>query len=170
VRDAGQVSPKPAPVSIVLSAPDTDDSRWALRAYFEDLASRYYRHPATGGEIDAAMAEDPSEDLTPPRGLFLLAYRDAGVTGCAGLRMLPGRLGEVTRLFVIPAARRIGLGARLLDEVEHAARTRGLSRLRLDTRSDLTEARRLYQSHGYLEVPPFNNGRYSGHWFEKTLS
>jgi GNAT superfamily N-acetyltransferase len=154
----------------VLSAPDTDDSRWVLRAYFEDLASRYYRRPATGGEIDAAMAEDPSDDLTPPRGLFFLAYGDAGVTGCAGLRMLPSGVGEVTRVFVIPSGRRLGLGARLLDEVEHAARTRGLSRLRLDTRSDLVEGRRLYESHGYLEVPAFNNGLYAEHWFEKTLS
>ena len=170
VRDAGRVSRTPAPVSIVLSAPDTDDSRWVLRAYFEDLASRHYRRPATGGEIDAAMAEDSSDDLTSPRGLFFLAYRDAGVTGCAGLRMLPGGVGEVTRVFVIPSARRLGLGARLLDEVEQAARTRGLSRLRLDTRSDLREARRLYESHGYLEVLPFNNGRYAEHWFEKTLS
>lgn len=169
VRDAGQVSCAPAPFSILLSAPDTDDSRWVLRAYFEDLASRYYRRPATGGEIDAAMAEDPSDDLTPPRGLFLLAYGDSGVIGCAGLRMLPGRLGEVTRLFVIPSARRLGLGARLLDEVEQAALARGVSRLRLDTRSDLMEARRLYESRGYLEVPPFNNGRYAEHWFERTL-
>src|ERR1035438_4423757 len=80
VRDAGRVSRTPAPVSIVLSAPDTDDSRWVLRAYFEDLASRHYRRSATGGEIDAAMAEDSSDDLTSPRGLFFLAYRDAGVT------------------------------------------------------------------------------------------
>jgi GNAT superfamily N-acetyltransferase len=154
----------------VLSSPDTDDSRWVLRAYFEDLASRYYRRPATGGEIDAAMAEDPSDDLTPPRGLFLLAYGDAGVTGCAGLRMPPSGVGEVTRVFVIPSGRRLGLGARLLEELEHAAQTRGLSRLRLDTRSDLVEARRLYESHGYLEVPAFNNGLYAEHWFEKTLS
>jgi ribosomal protein S18 acetylase RimI-like enzyme len=57
----------------------------------------------------------------------------------------------------------------LLDEVEQAARARGVSRLRLDTRSDLMEARRLYESRGYLEVPPFNNGRYAEHWFERTL-
>jgi GNAT superfamily N-acetyltransferase len=76
----------------------------------------------------------------------------------------------VTRVFVVPSGRRLGLGARLLDEVEHAARARGLSGLRPDTRSDLIEARRLYESRGYLEVPAFNNGPYAEHWFEKTLS
>jgi GNAT superfamily N-acetyltransferase len=168
-RDDGEVSHSAAPVVILLSAPDTDDSRCVLRAYFEDLASRFYQRPATGGEIDAAMAEDPSDDLTPPHGLFMLAYGDAGVIGCAGLRMLPGRLGEVTRVFVIPSARRLGLGARLLDEVEQAARTHGVSRLRLDTRSDLVEARHLYESRGYLEVPQFSSGPYAQHWFEKPL-
>jgi hypothetical protein len=42
--------------------------------------------------------------------------------------------------------------------------------LRLDTRSDLTEARRLYARHGYREVPAFSQGPYADHWFEKTLS
>ncbi len=158
------------PVTISIASPDAEDARLALRAYFEDVASRYYRRPATGEEIDAAMAEDPSDDLTPPHGLFMLAYGDAGVIGCVGLRLRPGGVGEVTRLFVIPSARRLGLGARLLDEVEHTARTHGRSRLRLDTRSDLVEARRLYQSHGYLEVPAFSSGSYAERWFEKTLS
>jgi GNAT superfamily N-acetyltransferase len=163
------MSRPPAPVSIRLSAPDAADSRRALRAYFEDLVSRYHGRPATGGEIDAAMAAEPSDDLTPPRGLFWLAYGDAGVIGCVGLRLLPAGLGEVTRLFVIPWARRGGLGARLLDEVEHAARARSLSRLRLDTRDDLVEARRLYASHGYQEIPAFSEGPYAEHWFGKAL-
>ena len=46
----------------------------------------------------------------------------------------------------------------------------GRSRLRLDTRGDLVEARRLYERLGYREVPPFNAGRYAEHWLEKTLT
>ena len=46
----------------------------------------------------------------------------------------------------------------------------GVVTLRLDTRSDLTEARRLYARHGYREVPAFSQGPYADHWFEKTLS
>jgi GNAT superfamily N-acetyltransferase len=140
-----------------------------LRAYFADLVSRYHRRPATDEEIGAALAEEPSDDLALPRGLFLLAYREQEVSGCGGLRLLPAGLGEVTRLFVVPGARGQGLGALLLDELEGAARARGLSRLRLDTRGDLVEARRLYARHGYAEVPPFSAGPYSEHWFAKAL-
>jgi GNAT superfamily N-acetyltransferase len=157
------------PVTISVASPDTDDGRRVLRAYFADLVSRFHRRLATDEEIDAALAEEPSDDLAPPHGLFLLAYREQGVVGCGGLRVLPAGLGEVTRLFVVPGARGQGLGALLLDELEGAARARGLSRLRLDTRSDLVEARRLYARHGYAEVSPFSAGPYSEHWFAKAL-
>lgn len=90
--------------------------------------------------------------------------------GCAGLRLLPERIGEVTRVFVRPAARRRGLGARLIAEIDRRARVHGVAVLRLDTRDDLVEARRLYQRLGFAEVPAFNNGPYAEHWFVKRLA
>jgi len=162
------VAGKSEPVMEVV-APDDDAARWVLRAYFDELASRYYGRPVTGDEVAAAMREEPSDDLALPRGLFLVAREEGAVLGCAGLRLLPGRIGEVTRVFVVPAARRRGLGARLLDGLEDHARRHGVTTLRLDTRRDLTEARRLYARHGYREVPPFSHGPYVDHCFEKAL-
>jgi GNAT superfamily N-acetyltransferase len=150
--------------------PTADEGRCALRAYFDDVASRYYGRPATEDEIAAAMRDDPSDDLAPPDGLLLVACENGDVLGCAGLRLLPGRIGEVTRVFVVPAARGRGLGSRLLNCLEGHARRHRVSTLRLDTRRDLIEARRLYARHGYREVPPFSHGPYADHWFEKTLS
>jgi len=95
------------------------------------------RPAATDEEIDASLREDPSIDLALPSGVFLVARQRDAVLGCAGLRMLPERIGEVKRLFVAPAARGIGLGARLMGELERLARGHGLSVLRLDTRHDL---------------------------------
>ena len=68
-----------------------------------------------------------------------------------------------------PAARRRGLGASLVTEVERLAREHGARTLRLDTRADLVEARRLYSRLGFGEVPAFNRGPYAEHWFAKTL-
>jgi hypothetical protein len=42
--------------------------------------------------------------------------------------------------------------------------------LRLETRHDLVESRRLYAALGYEEVPAFNHGRYAEHWFAKSLA
>lgn len=157
-------------LAIAVTPPAAEEARRILRAYFDDVASRYYGRPATGDEITAAMSEDPSDDLASPRGLLLVAQEKADVLGCAGLRLLPGHVAEVTRVFVVPAARRRGLGSRLLDCMEEHARRHRVSALRLDTRRDLVEARRLYARHGYREVAPFSSGPYADHWFEKTLS
>jgi len=98
-----------------------------------------------------------------------VARVDGRPSGCVGLRFLPDHVGEITRLFVVTAARRAGLGLRLMQALEAAARDRGLDMLRLDTRADLVEARRLYARLGYREVAPFNEGQYAEHWFEKML-
>jgi len=155
---------------IVVTPPASPAARAVLHAYFADLAGRYYRRPATEEEITAAMRDEPSDDLTPPGGLLLVASEGNSVLGCAGLRLLRGQIGEVTRVFVMPAARRRGLGSRLLDHLEAHARHHDITILRLDTRRDLAEARRLYARHGYTEVCPFSQGPYSDHWFEKVLS
>ena len=76
-----------------------------------DVATRYYGRQATEEEIAAAMRVIPAMTWELPRGLLVVA-RGGRVLGCAGLRQLPGRIGEVTRVFVIPAASaRAGLAA-----------------------------------------------------------
>ncbi len=99
-----------------------------------------------------------------------MAHENGNVLGCAGLRLLPGQIAEVTRVFVAPGARGRGLGSRLLSCLEDHTRGHQVSTLQLDTRRDLVEARRLYARHGYLEVRSFSHGPYADHWFGKTLS
>ena len=160
----------PEPVLIEVVAPSAPAASQILRSYIDDVASRYYGRQATDEEIDASLCEDPSTGLAPPFGVFLVARRRDVVLGCAGLRLLPERVGEVRRLFVTPAARGRGLGALLMGELEHLAREHDLSVLRLDTRHDLVEARRLYAALGYEEVPAFNDGGYAEHWLAKPLT
>ncbi|RYV49534.1 GNAT family N-acetyltransferase [Pengzhenrongella frigida] len=151
-------------------APDDTAARQILRSYIDDVASTYYGRRATPDEIDAALLDDPSDDLAPPRGLFVVVRRRDLVLGCAALRLLPDGVGEVCRVFVAPHARGRGLGASLMGELERLARVHGRSVLRLDTRHDLVEARRLYATLGYDEVPAFNADRYAEHWFAKSLA
>jgi hypothetical protein len=42
--------------------------------------------------------------------------------------------------------------------------------LRLDTRSDLIEARTLYAQLGFIETDAFNDDPYAEHWFERPLN
>ena len=66
--------------------------------------------------------------------------------------------------------RGLGLGRRLLRELEGYARERGVTSLHLETNRSLVEAISLYRSCGHVEVEPFNDEAYAHHWFEKQLS
>lgn len=140
-----------------------------LRLYFAEMASRYFGRAATDEEVDVAMIEDPSADLAPPGGLFLLVRRAGEPAGCVGLRRLSTEIAEITRMFIRADARRQGGGSALLTAVERSARQMGATVVRLDTRHDLVEARSLYAKHGYVEIPAYSNGPYADHWFEKRL-
>jgi ribosomal protein S18 acetylase RimI-like enzyme len=65
--------------------------------------------------------------------------------------------------------RGLGLGRRLLGELERHARDHGARLVRLDTNHVLTEAIALYDSAGYARIEAFNDERYADHWFEKQL-
>lgn len=152
----------PAPV-------DAPEAAAMLRHYMREMADRYYLRRSTEAEVDAALAEDPSGDLAPPHGVFLLARLGGALAGCVGVRFGPAPNCELTRLYVAPHARGLGGGARLLAAAEDAARRSGAEVIRLDTRHDLREARALYAKHGFQEVPAFSDGRYAEHWFAKRL-
>ncbi|MEU8083996.1 GNAT family N-acetyltransferase [Micromonospora sp. NPDC049101] len=148
--------------------PDHPDAVLLLHEYMTEMVVRYHRRPALPGEVERALAELPSDDLTAPTGLLLLAHRGDEVAGCAGLRWQSGA-AELTRVFIRPAHRGTGGGAALLAAVEERAAAAGADRIRLDTRADLVEARALYARHGYAEIPAYSHGPYAEHWFEKRL-
>ena len=72
-------------------------------------------------------------------------------------------------MWVSRSARGLGLGRRLLVELEDRAAGSGVHVVRLETNRTLDEAIGLYRSAGYHEVPAFNQEAYADHWFEKEL-
>jgi GNAT superfamily N-acetyltransferase len=89
--------------------------------------------------------------------------------GCVGLKGDGGVSAEVKRLWVAPSARGLGLGRRLMESVENAARDISIKVLRLDTNSALPEAGQLYRSSGWTEIDRFNDDPYPDVFFEKRL-
>ncbi|MGR8010773.1 GNAT family N-acetyltransferase [Streptomyces hypolithicus] len=150
----------------------TPEATLLRRAYYAEVAGRYWGRPATAREVDEGLTDDGVEQLAAPTGTFVVGRYDGVAAACCGLRLLESdpHTAELTRVYVRPAFRGTGGAALLLDAAEAAARDFGVGRVRLDTRNDLVEARALYSRHGYLEVPAFNNGPYAEHWFAKTLA
>ena len=151
-------------ITIEPEDPTTDDARWCIEQYFAELEQRF------DGGFDPARSipADPAE-LTPPSGLQLVARRREQPLGCGALKLHGDEPAELKRMWVSPEARGLGLGRRLLRELEQRAADAGARAVRLETNGSLTEAIALYRASGYDEVAPFNDEPYAHHWFEKRL-
>ncbi|WP_422018037.1 GNAT family N-acetyltransferase [Roseateles sp.] len=135
------------------SAADWQDARLVLRDYAASL------NVDLGFQgFDAELDSLPSV-YAPPGGLMLLALVDGAVAGSGAFRPLPDadypNACEMKRLFVRPAFRRFGLGRILAQALMDRATEAGYSSMLLDTLDDMEAARGLYESLGFVEVPPF---------------
>lgn len=144
--------------------PKAEQARYCLGEYYAELSRRF------AGGFDVSLSRDPdATDMMPPRGAFLVAMSDGQPLGCVGLKGNGGELAEIKRLWVAPEARGLGLGRRLMDAAEDAARQLSIEILRLDTNSALTEALELYRRTGWTEIDRFNDDPYPDRFFEKRL-
>jgi len=157
-------------VHVAVVDPRHPDARRCTGAYFAELAERF------DAGFDPARSQVATDaELTPPAGLLLVATLHTEPVGCVGLKLHTGdrhrgdAVAEIKRMWVAPEVRGLGLGRRLLAEVEGRAAALGVRTLRLDTNRTLTEAIVLYRSLGYREVEPFSTEPYAHHWFEKSL-
>jgi DNA-binding MarR family transcriptional regulator/GNAT superfamily N-acetyltransferase len=139
------------------------DARFCLQTYYDELAVRF------PDGYDPAVSPVADAEMTPPTGLLLVAYLHGEPVGCGALIFQPDGAGLVKRMWVASTVRGLGLGRRLLYELENRARAAGVRLMRLETKDVLTEAIRMYQTSGYREVAPFNDEFYADHWFEKPL-
>jgi DNA-binding MarR family transcriptional regulator/GNAT superfamily N-acetyltransferase len=156
---------KASMVRFAIEDPTTPDARSCLEQYFAELDVRF---PA-GFDPAVSISADAGE-LMAPAGALLIARLRGRPVGCGALKLHRDAPSELKRMWIAPTARGIGLGRRLLEELERHAREAGVAVLRLETNRALTEAIALYRRSGYVEVEAFNDEPYAHHWFEKRLS
>ncbi|WP_328494428.1 GNAT family N-acetyltransferase [Streptomyces sp. NBC_00414] len=123
-------------------------------------------------ELDERFPEGyGTTDLVPPERIdaFLVAYEEERAVGCGVLCALDTDTAEIRHLWVRPDARGLGLGRRLLTELERGAAGRGHHVVRLDTHKVLKEAAAMYRTAGYTEIPAYDDNPHAGYWFEKHL-
>jgi DNA-binding MarR family transcriptional regulator/GNAT superfamily N-acetyltransferase len=151
-------------IEVRRTRPASRDAQRCIEAYFDELnrRSKVPYDPAAG--VSAAP-----EEMTPPAGLFLVAYLHGEPVGCGGVKHRPGGPSEIKRMWVAEAARGLGIARRLLSELEAEAARSGAATTRLETNGSLVEAIAMYRSAGYQEVPAFNDEPFAHHWFEKAL-
>ena len=123
--------------------------RWVVAQAEAELVVRY-------GGLDDGELGLTAAMFDPPAGAFVVGRAGSAgpPVGGVGVRAVGPGLGEVRRLWVDPDWRGQGVARRLMAALEDAARTLGLSSLRLATGERQPEAVALYESSGWerLEV------------------
>lgn len=143
--------------------PSSPEAVRLLRLLDAELHARYPASSVHG--FDPAAAG-------PVAGAFLLARIGGEAVGCGAVRPLEPGVGEIKRMFVLPESRGRGVARAILGALEEAARTLGLTTLRLETGTRQPEALALYEACEYRRIPAF--GEYASDpysvCFEKVLS
>lgn len=96
----------------------------------------------------------PSE-YGPPAGAFFLAAEEGRCLGCIALHRFGEQVGEIKRLYVVPAERGRGIARALIERALATARELGYRRVLLDTLPSMKEARSLYLSMGFKPTAPY---------------
>ena len=151
-------------ITFDIEPPTTPDARWCFDQYTAELNSRF----DAGFDPGMSRSAHP-EELTPPSGLLILGRLQGRPVGCGALKFHKKEPAELKRMWIAESARGLGVGRRLLAELERHARKAGVKVLRLETNRALYEAIHLYKRSGYVEVEAFNAEPYAHHWFEKQL-
>lgn len=119
-----------------------------------------YEHEMFGSE--AWSADGYRDELADTRHRHYLAAvdQDGALLGWAGIRIVADT-AEVLTVGVIPAARRHGIGARLLAMLLDEARRRDVTEAFLEVRVDNTAAQKMYERSRFVRVG-LRRGYYDG--------
>jgi DNA-binding MarR family transcriptional regulator/GNAT superfamily N-acetyltransferase len=151
-------------VEVGIEDPTSTAARFCIESYFDELDTRF------DSGFDPRRTNSPDfAELTEPVGLLLVARLREEPVGCGALKFDGADRADIKRMWVAPTARGLGIGRRLLTELEDRARERGMCVVQLETNKTLREAISLYRSAGYVEIDAFNDEPYAHHWFEKRL-
>lgn len=136
-------------VTLTIETPLQDDVR--------DLVKRLNAHlnPLSPPEFQFQMTVEQMADTATT--LFVARNEAGEAIGMGALKQQDAEMGEVKRMFTVPAVRGQRVGSALLKAIEQLARDKGLKVLMLETGSEaiMPEAHRLYQRGGFMPRGPF---------------
>jgi GNAT superfamily N-acetyltransferase len=137
-------------MDIVRLGPEDAERFLALRKAMFDAEALNFRGAA---EDDAAIGLAAWRERLARDHVYAVAQGDDWIA-VGGLTRLAGRKldhkGLVWGMYAVPAARGTGAAARILEQLEAAAREIGLRQLQLTLMADNPRAQTLYERHGYV--------------------
>jgi len=137
----------------LLRAPTPADYGWIIQSHGEVYAREYGWGPRFLSLV-ARVVADYIDQFDPALERCWIAERHGANVGSVFVAKDPTRPGvaKLRMLLVLPSARGLGIGKRLVDECARFAREAGYHTLSLWTNSVLTTARQIYADAGYVLV------------------
>ena len=123
----------------------TDDARALITELEVELSAEYPPENRHGLNLDR---------LFRPEVAFFIAYRKGEPVGCGGIAF-ENDLAELKRMYVRPSARGTGVADAVLVRLSEEARSRGFTRVVLETGDAQAAALRFYQRNGFARCPAF---------------
>ena len=108
-------------------------------------------NPKEAVEQDIRMIDK----FLPPYGRLMLAFNNNVVCGTGCLKNIDDKTGEIKRMYVNPAFRKIGAGKAILRSLLTAAKETGYKKVRLDSPKFMEAAHKLYRSFGFKDIPVY---------------
>ena len=121
----------------------------AFRMLNEQWITRYF----VLEEKDRETLGDPEGKILSRGGHIFMAQAGEEAIGCVALIPEGDGVYELSKMAVLPAARGLGIGRRLLEHAVSQARLIGARSLWLGSNSRLANAVHLYESVGFAHVP-----------------
>ena len=152
---APRTLPQVRPPALHAALPGLTVRRLALadplaRPLLDGLAAEYrdlHGHPAAA--VEAELASTPAADFDGPAGCLLVLLHEGVPVAGGAYRRASATTAELKRIWTAPAARRLGLGRRVVEELHARAAEAGYRHVVLTTGARQVAAHRLYRSAGY---------------------
>lgn len=92
------------------------------------------------------------------------------IIGTSAIRTIAPGVAELKRLYVLPECQGSGYGRLLFETALQYAREHGYGRVRMDTQKDRSASRYLSESHGFMQIPQYNDNAYAELFYELDLT
>jgi putative acetyltransferase len=155
--------------------PIAPDDAAALAGVIRNTLSEFGAAKPGTAYYDTSTDHLPELFAATYRSAYFVAERGGEVLGGGGIfptTGLPADTVELVKLYLLPAARGLGVGKALIQHCLEAARAAGYARVYLETTEELTQAIPLYEKLGftYLDHALGDSGHFGCQlWMIKTV-
>lgn len=129
---------------------------------------------ATGAYVSTGNWNDDFKDIEgiylKTGGEFVVGIVDCKIVAMGAFRKISEDVAEIKRMRVHPDFQRQGFGQKIYNELENRAKTKGFTKLVLDTTPIQAAALKFYAKNGFKETHRTNNSGIEMIYFEKRLA